>query len=331
MDYSSSPTDVRIIVESAYDMETVSKALKNLTFEDDYNIIISSLILTRNFELIKKIVSGADVVLIATREYGNNVEFNKNYVQLLKDEVGHIERVMLSDVEEEFNSDFMSQQIENAIIRAGLSSIKILNYFKDLEKQNNLSLLKINELNKEIKDINSKNYELVEKLEEQTQINSNLQIEINSNNKHMDKLTERYNNLKTKNAYFEEKQLNEVFSIDSLWMETFNESLNDYERIIFATNQFKPKNIIIGQGLISVPNKNSAVQWLKVVKTALCFIDSKNMNHKLTKNSMIFDDAEIITEKDDNIIYDSEIPDIKEKIPKKDKEDINSRIMNLWD
>lgn len=324
MDYNS-PTDVRIIVESAYDLEIVSKALKDLTIEENYGIVISSLISTTSSDLIKKAVTGADIVLVVTKDYIDNLEFNNAYVELLKNEVGHIECINSSDNEElEFvDSVVMGRQIENAIIRAGLSSIKILNHFQEMERQINSSLIKINELNKEIKNINSKNYELAEKLEEETQVNSNLQVEINSNNKHIDKLTERYNNLKNKNAYFEEKQLNEVFSIYNLWMEIFNESLKSDERIIFATNQFKPKDIIIGQGLISAPDKNVAIQWLKVVKTALFFIDSEN--NKLHNYIVSKNDNTITTE------HNSELPEVKEETPNKEKKDINSKIMNLWD
>jgi predicted nuclease with TOPRIM domain len=195
-----------------------------------------------------------------------------------------------------------------------------------METQINNSLIKINELNKEINNINSKNYELAEKLEEQTRINDNLQIEINSNNKHIDKLTKKYNDLKSNNTYFEEKQLNEVFSIHDLWMETFNESINTYERIIFATNKFKPENIIIGQDLISAKNKEVAVQWLKVVKTALYFIDSKDEDDF----GRVFKKENSINNKK-NSISSSEIHEVKEKPIKKEKEDINSRIMNLWE
>lgn len=329
MDYNS-PTDVRIIVESAYDMVLVSKALKNITIEDNYKIIISSLILNTNSNLIKKAVTGADVILIVTKDYMDSVEFNSKYVELLNDDVGHIERIIFSDIEEvEFvDSEFMGQQIENAIIRAGLSSIKILNNVHEMEKQINSSLIKINELNKEIKNINSKNYELAEKLEEQTKLNSNLQAEINSNNEHLNELTERYNVIKTKNTYFEEKQLNEVFSITNLWIETFNESLKSDERIIFATNQFKPNNIIVGQGLISAPNKTAAVQWLKVVKTALFFIDSEIRNNNVINDYENSNDTEMVEE--NNVESNSEIPEIKEKTSKYG-EDISSRIMNLWD
>ena len=327
MDYNS-PTDVRILVENNYDIELLSKALKNISIEDDYDIIISSLISTTNSNLIKKTVKGADVVLIATREV-SNAEFN-NYIDLLKDEVGHIERIDFSDIDDaEFlDSEVIGKRMENAIIRAGLSSIKILNYFQEMEKQVSNSLIKINELNKEIKEINSKNYELTEKLEEQININSNLQIEIDSNTKHINKLTEKYNALKSKNTYFEEKKLNEVFSVQDLWIETFNESLNSYERIIFATNHFKPNNIIVGQGLISAPNKEVAIHWLKVVKTALFFVDSNNTN--LEESSEI--ETPLNTEQN-NDVHNSEVTADKKRVKKdkKYKKDINSKIMDLWE
>ena len=60
------PIDVRIIVEGASDVESVSKAMKNIALGAEYHITISSIIPTTSSVIAKKAVKGADIVLIAT-------------------------------------------------------------------------------------------------------------------------------------------------------------------------------------------------------------------------------------------------------------------------
>ena len=47
----------------------------------------------------------------------------------------------------------------------------------------------------------------------------------------------------------------------------------DEEKIVIATNKFKPDNILVGQGFIAAQSRNQAVEWLKIIKTALIFVE----------------------------------------------------------
>ncbi len=80
-----------------------------------------------------------------------------------------------------------------------------------------------------------------------------------------------------------EKNLLEVFSIKKLWNEAFNQILKNEDQIIFATNQFKPDNIVVGQGWISARSRDDAIEWLKVIKTALIFIDPETKSEDFTQ------------------------------------------------
>ncbi len=67
----------------------------------------------------------------------------------------------------------------------------------------------------------------------------------------------------------------ETFHLTDLWKDTFNEDLVEEEHVYFITNEFKPDNIITGQGYIAAPNRKDAVDWLKIIRAVLIFYDSK--------------------------------------------------------
>ena len=52
-----------------------------------------------------------------------------------------------------------------------------------------------------------------------------------------------------------------------------NENLVDEEKIVIATNKFKPDNILVGQGFIAAQSRTQAIDWLKIIKTALIFVE----------------------------------------------------------
>ena len=60
-----SKIDVRIIVGGLDIAQLVSKAVNNIQLENDYNIIVSSIIPTVELSIVKKVASGADILLIA--------------------------------------------------------------------------------------------------------------------------------------------------------------------------------------------------------------------------------------------------------------------------
>ena len=76
--------------------------------------------------------------------------------------------------------------------------------------------------------------------------------------------------------------------------------MDDEERIVIATNNFKPDNIIVGQGFIAAESMNKAIEWLNIVRTALIFVDNDNgdLNRGLsvdneTEPSEVRDDYDI--------------------------------------
>ena len=85
----------------------------------------------------------------------------------------------------------------------------------------------------------------------------------------------KYADIKTKHRIILKKNLYETFLLNELWKENFNETLEEEELITFITSEFKPDNIILGQGFIAAPSKKDAVDWLKVIRTVLIFYDSK--------------------------------------------------------
>ena len=59
-----SKIDVRIIVQGLDIAQLVSKAVNNIHLEADYNIIVSSIIPTTELDVVKKVATGADILLI---------------------------------------------------------------------------------------------------------------------------------------------------------------------------------------------------------------------------------------------------------------------------
>ena len=70
------------------------------------------------------------------------------------------------------------------------------------------------------------------------------------------------------------KQLNE------LWQETFRQELTSEQQVVIATNKFKPDNIIVGQGYIASQSKQEAIDWLKIIRTALIFVEENKEDLK---------------------------------------------------
>jgi predicted nuclease with TOPRIM domain len=96
------------------------------------------------------------------------------------------------------------------------------------------------------------------------------------------------------------KEILEVFSLNDLWQETFRQELDDEERIVIATNKFKPDNILVGQGYIAAESRQKAIEWLNIVRTALIFVDDNEDDLKRqlpsndeTKPPEVIDDYEI--------------------------------------
>lgn len=271
------PIDVRIIVEGASDVENVSRALRNIALGAEYHITISSIIPTTNIEIAKKAVSGADIVLIATDVDAPGRELAEKFQKVLKKEVGHIERMKLPfghDVEY-IDPALIRKEIKNAIIRSGLISIANLGVFQELKGRLNESETKIKELNNEINDLSSFNEKLANENQELAASRERLELKQKSLQEEFKVVKQQYADVKNQYGIILNKNLYETFSLADLWKETFDENLEEEEHITFITSEFKPENIILGQGMIAAPSKKDATNWLNVIRTVLIFYDSK--------------------------------------------------------
>ncbi len=274
---TKNPIDVRIIVEGASDVESISKAMRNIALGAEYHITISSIIPTTSSQIAKRAVRGADIVLIATDVDVPGRELAEKFQKVLKDEVGHIERMKLPfghDVE--FIDPYLIQnEIKNAIIRSGLisiSNIKLLREFEDklkVSKEENKNLAQIN------KELEAVNQDISFKYDEISKENDKLNKEMDNLDKKYNALKNEFNSLRREYKDIQNKDLFEVFFINELWKEAFNEDLDDYDQIYFISNEFKPENIVVGQNRIAASTKKDAVDWLKIIRTVLIFYDSK--------------------------------------------------------
>ena len=116
--------DVRIILTSLDHLEFLSKAVSNFDLSN-FNVNISSIIPTKDIEIAKNTVIGADLVLIATE---NNAEGNRLYQSFkksLRNEFNYIEYLKLPSLDElngyEYgdysDENIIEDEIANSIIR----------------------------------------------------------------------------------------------------------------------------------------------------------------------------------------------------------------------
>ena len=89
----------------------------------------------------------------------------------------------------------------------------------------------------------------------------------------MDNLKSDFSNFKNRFEDIHTKDFLEIYKLDELWAEVFRQDLLDEKKIVIATNKFKPDNILVGQGFIAAQSRNQAIDWLKIIKTALIFIE----------------------------------------------------------
>ncbi len=272
-----SPIDVRIIVEGASDVENVSRAMQNIALGSEYHITISSIIPTTNPEIAKKVVKGADILLIATDVDAPGRELADKFQKTLKDEVGHIERMKLPfghDVEY-INPSIIRDEIKNAIIRAGLISITHIQELREKEDELWESRREVKNLENELEDVSSEKQRLITQLQDSSEEKEEFINEINELENELKLFKQRYVDVKNAYGIMQNKNLHETFSLNELWRELFNEDLDEEEHVYFITSEFKPDNIIVGQGFIAAPSRDEAVEWLKIIRTVLIFYDSR--------------------------------------------------------
>ncbi len=290
-----SKIDVRIIVSNLDIAQFVSKAVNDIQLEDDYNIIVSSIIPTVELDMVKKVATGADILLIGG--YGHDETFNILFNEL-KTDFNHIGLFDYNNlIVEDGSIDFKlaEKEILNSIIKSTLSySLNLIN-IHSLENK----LVKVtHNYNNLLDDYN----QLIKENEVLTQENNELIEDINGLKSDFESFRSRYENIYSRDIL-------EIFRLDELWQETFRQDLSDEERVVIATNKFKPDNIIVGQGFIASESKDKAIEWLKIIKTALIFVDDNSDDLK----------KELSHEEE------KDIPEVKEDY------DVSDAFENFWD
>lgn len=276
-----SKIDIRIIVSGMDIAQMVSKAVNNIQLEQDYNIIVSSIIPTVELSIVKKVVQGADILLIGG--YGSDETYNILFNELKTDfnQIGLFDYTNII-VDEEFDSTLAQEEILNSIVKSTLSF--------------SLNLINIHSLETKLMKVTNDYNSLLESHDQLIKENEVLCQENTGLIEDIKEIKDEYNEFKVQYSDIYSKQILEVFELENLWQETFNQVLSDEERIVLATDKFKPDNIIVGQGFIAAQSKKDAVEWLKIIKTALIFIDD---NSDDLKNNDDVEKDEVSNEKDD--------------------------------
>lgn len=279
-DNKQKPVDVRVIVEGPEKSEFFSKAIKNIDLFNDFNIIISSIITTNNVEIAKNAIIGSDIVLIATSSDDEGKSLFSNFYNSLKTDFNYVEFLNFPKLRDIEITDIknVENEIKNSIIRAGLTSIFDIANINQLRSE----LLEINDNFDQSQAENEKialeNEMLIKEAKQVQEKNDELSNEIKELQEHIDEVKLDFTNFKSRYSNIHTRNILEIFPVTELWIEVFNEVLNDDEidKVVIATNKFKPDNVLIGQDYIGANSKKDAIDWLKIVKTALIFVENDN-------------------------------------------------------
>ena len=282
-----SKIDVRIIVGGLDIAQLVSKAVNNIQLENDYNIIVSSIIPTVELSIVKKVASGADILLIGG--YGHDETYNILYNEL-KTDFNHIglfdyNNIIIED--ESIDFKLAEKEILNSIIKSTLSY--------------SLNLINIHTLENKLMKVTHNYNSLLDDYNQVIKEQEILSRENNELRQDIDDIKSDYSAFKLRYEDIYSKEILEVFNLNDLWQDTFRQDLTDEERIVIATNKFKPDNIIVGQGYIAAESRNKAIEWLNIVRTALIFVDD---NEDDLKKELDSDDESKVPE----VADDYEIP-----------------------
>lgn len=268
----NSKIDVRIIVSNLDIAGLVSKAVDNIQLERDYNIVVSSIIPTSDLEIAKKVAEGADIILIGG--YGQDDNFNLLFNDL-KTDFNHIGLFDYNNVlfeSEDVNTELAQKEILNSIIKSTLSY--------------SLNLINIHTLENKLLKVTHNYNSLLDDYNKLIKENEVLSMENNDLHSDIDNLKSDFSNFKNRFEDIYSKDFLEIYRLDELWAETFNQDLTDEQKIVIATNKFRPDNIIVGQGYIAAQSRNHAIEWLKIIKTALIFVEDneEELKKELSSN-----------------------------------------------
>lgn len=266
-----SKIDVRIIVGGLDIAQLVSKAVNNIQLENDYNIIVSSIIPTVELDIVKKVASGADILLIGG--YGHDDTYD----------------ILFNELKTDFNHiglfDYNSVIIEDGSIDFKLAEKEILNSIIKSTLSYSLNLINIHTLENKLMKV-THNYNNL--LDDYNQVNKEQEVLTRENKElreDLDEVRTDFSSFKQRYEDIHSKDILEIFNLYDLWQDTFYQDLVDEERIVVATNKFKPDNIIVGQGYIAAESRDKAVEWLNIVRTALIFVDENEDDLRRELNS----------------------------------------------
>lgn len=126
--------------------------------------------------------------------------------------------------------------------------------------------------------VSLENEMLIEEAKNLRKTNKKLNTEVKDLQSHIDEIKLDFTDFKSRYSNIHSRNLLEVFLIKELWIEVFNEDLTDekVDNMVIATNKFKPGNVIVGQDYIGAISKQDAIDWIKIVKTALIFVENDN-------------------------------------------------------
>ncbi|MDR2830764.1 MAG: hypothetical protein LBB45_07005 [Methanobrevibacter sp.] len=287
--------DVRIITEDLNNAEILSKSIKYLDFKTDLGIVISAIIPVDDLKMIINAVRGADIVLV-TNDYDfdnynglndTNSEFKEvnydneakkkisYYNDKLKDLVGYVGILKFPKTRnyEIVPEHFFQDEIKKSLMKAGFNSLfnmaklNQVNLELDLKNKEIFKFLKLN------KKLKVENESILNEDEIIRNENQELKKEIKALNIQIDELKSEFSDFKDRFSDIHNKDILEIFPLYSLWENSFNEVLTHENQLILATNECKPDNVIVGQGLIGAISRSDAVEWLKIVRTSLIFIN----------------------------------------------------------
>ena len=200
--------------------------------------------------------------------YGQDETYNILFNELKTDfnNVGLFDynNIIIEDESIDFN--LAQKEILNSIIKSTLSySLNLINIhtlenklMKVTHNYNNL-LDDYNQVLKENEVFSRENKELLEDIKE---------------------IKSEFESFKLRYEDIYSREILEIFDLNELWQETFRQDLTSEQQVVIATNKFKPDNIIVGQGYIASQSKQEAIDWLKIIRTALIFVEENKEDLK---------------------------------------------------
>ena len=301
--FESKLVDIRIILTNIDYLESVSKAVINFDLSN-FNVNISSIIPTRDIEIARNAITGADLVLIAAESNEEGSELYQKLKKPLKNDFNYIEYLKLPSIEElndygydDYNDDnVLEDEIANSIIRGGLyniSNLSSINHSKrmyhEIKNQFEEETLKYDKISKE-------NEILMKESKSFRERNEKLMEEVKVLQRELDKIKSDYSDLKSRFEGLHSKNSLEVYSLNDLWFDLFDEYLTQdtYKFILISTDNFRPKNLMVGQGAICAQSKEDALDWLKIIKTAFILADTnkQDLDYNNFKSNFKFEDLE---------------------------------------